>query len=489
MTVRRFALVAGPAAFAGMLLLDAADGTMDPALGVGALALWMSVWWMTEAVALHVTALLPLVVLPPLGVGTALDVARAYGHELVFLFLGAFLLAEAIERRGLHRRIALVTLERVGTAPRRLVLGFLVAAALVSAFLSNTATAAMLMPVAAAVSLRAVGSPGTGPSGPRLDTALVLAVAYGASIGGILTPIGTPPNGLFFAEAKKAGVGQELNFLSYALAVLPVAVIEVFAAWFFLARRLPRAAEGAMGSAARDALRQERRALGFLRPAEKRVLWTFGVTVVLWATRAPIEIGDLRFPGWAGGLGLRGVEDSTVAVGAALLLMLLPSGEGDGPVLAPSAIQTIRWDLLILFGGGFALGDAFKTSGLNAVVGQGLAGMADLPLPVVLLALALTVTALSEIATNTPLAAAALPVLASGAKEAGLAPTPILLAATLAASLGFMLPVGTAPNAIAFATGRAPVRVMIRTGLGIDLAGSVAIALVVWLWSSHILAP
>jgi sodium-dependent dicarboxylate transporter 2/3/5 len=211
--------------------------------------------------------------------------------------------------------------------------------------------------------------------------------------------------------------------------------------------------------------------------------------VVLWATRGEMAFGSITFPGWGAWLGMPRVSDATVAVAAALALLLVPSGERDGAVLPASAVRTIPWDLLILFGGGFALGDAFKTSGLAAHVGQGLTGLADLPLPLVLLAVALTTTALSEVATNTPLAVAVLPVLSAGAAAAGIDAVPVLLAATFAASLGFMLPVGTAPNAIAFATGRVSVRTMLRSGFWIDLAGAIVVALVVWLWAAPLLSP
>jgi solute carrier family 13 (sodium-dependent dicarboxylate transporter), member 2/3/5 len=484
MDVARVARWLGPALFLAFLGVELAQGRgPSPALRVGGLGLWMAVWWMGEAVALHVTALLPLVLLPLLGIAKADVVAASYGHDLVWLFLGAFLLAAAVEQRGLHRRLALGVLARVGPAPRRLVLGFLVAAATVSAVLSNTATAAMLMPVAVAVARR--GEEGSLVHAPRVGAALVLAVAYGASIGGILTVIGTPPNGIFVKQAREAGLDERLNFASYALAALPIALLQLGVAWLVLTRGLPGRAPGGTRATEREALG----ALGRMGPAEKRTLGVFGVAILLWATRAEMAFDAFTFPGWAKALGMPWASDATVAIAAAIVLMLLPSGEGDGPVLAPGRIQTIAWDLLLLFGGGFALGDAFRTSGLADQVGQGLGGLAALPAPVLLLVVALTVTALSEVATNTPLAVAVLPVLAAASKAAGISALPVLLAATFAASLGFMLPVGTAPNAIAFATGRAPVRTMLRTGFWIDLAGAVVIALVVWLWSAPLLAP
>lgn len=477
-------LALGPALLGGALVLEALRGAgPDPALRVAALGLWMALWWMTECVALHLTALLPLVLLPALGVGRAETVAGAYGHDLVWLFFGAFLLGAAVEERGLHRRLAVGLLARVGSGPRALVLGFLGVAALISAVLSNTATAVMLMPVAAAVAARA--TPAGGGGGRGLSASLVLAVAYGASIGGILTVIGTPPNAIFVKEMRARGWDGSLHFVTFTLAALPVALLQVGAAWWALCRGLPRRAP----AGADEALAAERRALPPLSPAERRVLWVFLGAVLLWMTRAEMSFGSVRFPGWAGPLGLGGLSDSSVAVAAGLLLMLLPSGQGDGPVLPPAAVNRLRWDLLLLFGGGFALGDAFKTSGLAEQVGQALAGLGSLPTPVLLLVVCLCVTGLSEIATNTPLAIAVVPVLASGAAAAGVAPVPVLFAATLAASLGFMLPVGTAPNAVAFSTGHASVRTMMRTGLLIDLCGAVAIALVVWLWAGPLLTP
>ncbi len=483
MPVARLARWLGPALFLAALAWEVARGRgPDSALRTGGLGLWMAVWWMTEAVALHVTALLPLVLLPLLGVVKAETVAQAYGHDLVWLFLGAFLLAAAVEARGLHRRLALTVLARVGGSPRRLVLGFLVAAAAVSSVLSNTATAAMLMPVALAVARR--GEQGGGAGAARLSASLVLAVAYGASIGGILTVIGTPPNGIFVRQLRAEGLDEKLNFASYALAALPVALAELGVAWFVLTRGLPRALGS--GRAAEQAALKELPPMG---PAERRVLTVFGVTVLLWATRAEMAFEAFTFPGWAQALGMPWASDATVAVAAAVVLMLLPSGERDGAVLPPASVRTISWDLLLLFGGGFALGDAFKSSGLADQVGHGLGGLAGLPEPLLLLAVALTVTTLSEVATNTPLAVAVMPVLAATAGAAGISAVPLLLTATFAASLGFMLPVGTAPNAIAFGTGRVSVRTMLRMGLWIDLAGAVFIALFVWLWGGPLLTP
>jgi sodium-dependent dicarboxylate transporter 2/3/5 len=486
MTARQVGAVLGPALFVGFLALEVGRGQgADPALRVGGLACWMAVWWMTECVALHLTALLPLVLFPVLGVAKAEEIAKSYGHDLVWLFFGAFLMGAAVEARGLHRRLALLVLSRVGTSPRRLVLGFLLAAALVSSVLSNTATAVMLMPVAAAVAFKADQHPALG--GPRLAAGLVLAVAYGASIGGVLTMIGTPPNAFFVQHVRKLGLDENLNFVTFSLASLPIAMFQLLVAWFVLTRGLPSAR--AVGAPGRAAFAAERVGHPPMRPAERRVLWVFGLAVLAWMTRAEMRFGDFVYPGWAAFLGMPGVGDSTVAVVAALALMLLPSGEGDGSVLPPAAVNTIRWDLLLVFGGGFALGDAFKSSGLADHVGGALAGIADVPTPLLLLLVCLTTTALSEVATNTPLAIAVIPVLGAGAKAAGLDPVPVLFAATLAASLGFMLPVGTAPNAVAFATGRAPVRTMIRSGFAIDLAGSAAVALGVWLWSGGLLSP
>lgn len=489
MQLATVARVGGPLALAALLAHERLAGRgPDPALRVAGLGLWMALWWMTECVALHVTALLPLALLPLLGVTAAEKAAAAYGHDLVWLFFGAFLLGAAVEHRGLHRRLALALLTRVGSAPRRLVLGFLLAAGLVSSVLSNTATAVMLMPVAAAVAARTEDLPrlgGRSLGGRSLGGALVLAVAYGASIGGILTVIGTPPNAIFVKQAREAGLDAHLNFVTFTLATLPVAAVQLAVAWLVLARGLPRG--GGASPEAGALLRGERLALGRMSPAQRRLALVFALAVLAWSTRAEMTLGSLTFPGWAKALGVPGASDATVAVAAAVALLLLPSGERDGALLPPGAVNALRWDLLLLFGGGFALGDAFQSSGLAREVGQGLAGLNGWPLPLLLLVVAFTTTALSEIATNTPLAIAVLPVLSGGAQAAGAAPLPVLLTATLAASLGFMLPVGTAPNAVAFATGRVGVRTMMRAGLWIDLAGSVAIALLVWAWSGPLL--
>lgn len=416
-----------------------------------------AVWWVFETLPIPATSLIPFAVLPVAGVLDHKAAAAAFGDTVILLLLGGFILSTALEKSGAHRRLALGLVRLVGGGGRRLVLGFLVASAALSMWISNTATTLMLLPLAmAVVQADEAAAPGQEPRS-RLAIPLLLAIAYGASIGGVGTPVGTPPNLIFVGVYEKV-TGGSYGFLEWMAVAVPAVLLMLVPTWLWLARGLPSA----------PAPRLERSAW---RPAERRVLVVFAVTILLWVTReAPLG-------GWSGWLGVKGVNDSTVAMAAVVTLFLVPDGEG-GALLDWETAARIPWGLLLLFSGGLAIAAAFESSGLSTALGQALGGIAALPRAAMLLALCLSVTFLSEFTSNTALATLLMPILGAAARAAGLAPEALMVPGALAASYAFMMPVGTAPNAIVYGTGRVPVRRMMLDGFVLNIIGAVVLTLV-----------
>ena len=449
----RAALLAGPLAAAAAYALLLASGAPHPLAFTAALTLWCALWWMLEPVAGAVTALLPLALLPLAGVLDARQVAQSYGHELILLLGGGFMLSKALERSGAHRRLALGMVRAFGArSGRSLLWGFVFAAGLTSQWISNTATTLMLVPVALAITAHAPDR--------RLHAPLVLGVAYGASIGGLGTPIGTPPN-LVFMEVYAQATGTRYGFLDWMRVGIPVvALLLPLCAWW-LGRGL-----GGVGPARVPEA-------GPWTPAERRVLLVFGLTALAWITRGE------PFGGWSAWLGLPGANDAAVALLAVALLCALPDGRGSR-LLDWETAERIPWGALVLFGGGIALATAFEASGLSAALARQLTGLAALPVPLLLLGLVAGVVALSEIASNTATAVLLMPVLAATAQAIGVDPALLMFPAVLAASIGFMLPVATAPNAIAYGAGGVDARAMLRAGAGLDLIGVAVLVAACW---------
>lgn len=469
-------LLAGPALFAVAAGFTWPDMPAPAARALGIVA-WMAVWWMTEVVPLAVTAMLPLVLFPACGILKASEAAPPYANHFVMLMMGGFFLAEAMQRHDLHRRMALGIVAFVGGGPRRLVLGFMVAAAFLSMWLSNTATAAMLFPIGLAVAGR-IKTPG-------FTAALMLATAYACNIGGMGTLVGTFPNVVLAGMLPDLIPGaQAPDFLAWMLMGVPLVAVLIPLGWILLtalAYPLPRG--GVQG--ARE-IGDELRTMGAMSKAEKRTAAVFVLTALAWIGRRGIDLGELgRIPGWAEMLGLNDlVHDSTVAVAATIVLFLIPAGEPGEPrsrLLESDALRRIPWHILVLFGGGFALARGFSASGLDVALGQALTGMGGLPLPLALFGLALSVSLLTEVNSNTATATTLLPLVAAAAPALGIAPAPLLLAVTLSASCAFMLPTATAPNAIVFASGAFTLKRMAAVGLVMNLTAALVIAATAWL--------
>lgn len=440
---------------------------------------WTVTWWVTEAIPIPASSLLPAVLLPLFGVCDAATAAKYYSHHLILLLLGGFMLARAVECSGLHRRIAIRTLILLGSSPRRLALGFLVTSAMLSMWISNTATTLMLLPIAISVARRTEEKSSLGG---RFTLCLLLCTAYGANVGGIGTLIGTPPNLIFVKNAQDLIPPVEVGFLQWLTLGLPVVVLFLPVMYILMTRFLvPLPAGESHGG--EGMLRKELADLGPMRSEEIRVFIVFLVTALLWITRGGGEV-----PGWIDIVGpwlgldpaLAGkyLNDSIVAVAAGIALFVVPSKPGGAALLDWEKAKDVPWGMLLLFGGGFAIGGAFKSSGLSEEVGALMAGWNTLPFPVLVMAISSVTTFLTEVTSNTASMHLLMPVLSSAAIQGGISPIQMMLPAVLSVSCAFMLPVATAPNAIVFATGKIPIRTMIRCGIVLNIVGVIIVLVV-----------
>ena len=452
--LRGWALFMGPALgiAAAMLALRAgADGPFAATLAVTACC---AVWWIFEPVSAPITALLPLALFPVLGVLDGRQVAESYGHPLILLLAGGFMISRALEASGAHRRLALGMVRLFGgRSGRSLVFGFVAAAGLASMWISNTAATLMLLPVALAVLQDYPDA--------RLKVPLVLAIAYAASVGGLGTPIGSPPN-LVFMEVHEQATGVRYGFVDWMVVGVPVVLVLLPIVAWWLTRGLGDAPPATLP------------APPAWRPAERRVLWVFAVTAFAWVTRTD------PWGGWSTWLGTPGAGDASVALLAVVALAVLPDGRG-ARLLDWDTAASIPWGALVLFGGGIALAAAFEQSGLSVAVAAKLSGLGALPLPLLLLALCTGVVLLSEIASNTATAVLMMPILAATAPAIGVEPALLMFPAVLAASIGFMLPVATAPNAIAYGAADIDSARMLRAGAVLDLAGILVVVAIGYL--------
>jgi sodium-dependent dicarboxylate transporter 2/3/5 len=481
---RRLALWAGP--LVGLLVIVLAKtGTTPPGLEPKAFAtlgvtFWVALWWVAECMPIGATSLLPVLLLPASGVMSSGAVAGTYMDRFILLMMAGFMAALAIERSGLHRRIALAVLLRIGASPRRLVLGMLVATGFISMWIANTAATLIMLPIGLALLARLEPDMPDRDLFQRFSAALVLAIGYAASVGGMGTPLGTPPNLIYLGAVNKA-FGTGPGFLEWMGFALPIVILMTAFLYFYFVRvgRLPRDIQGA----GHEVLLSEKAALGPMSRDELRVALIFGLMVLLWVTRQ-LDLGQGRRIGWAPLLGLdETVDDATVAVLGTTLLFVWPSQTPGERLLDWATAKRIPWDVVLLFGGGLALAKAFEVSGLSKEIAAALGGLEGLPVVVMMFVLALTVAFLSEITSNTAIATLLMPILAPFAKASGLGPEVVMLPAALAASCGFMLPVATPPNAVVYGTGRIPVAFMVRTGFWLNIAGVFAVTLVLWVSS------
>ena len=448
--LRRWMLFSGPIV-AGLVAASCLASGLGPDIAVVAfVAVLCVVWWVFEPIPIPVTSLLPLALLPLLGVLTPGEVGQAYGSPLILLLLGGFLLSKAMEHSGAHRRIALGMVNLFGAqSGRRLVMGFMVAAAVLSMWISNTATTLMLLPVALAV---IEGS----RDKPFLAPPLLLGIAYAASVGGIGTPIGTPPN-LIFMQVFQETTGRTVTFTQWMVWALPVVLVMVPGMAVMLTRNL----QGAIDVSLPD--------VGPWRTEERRVMLVFGLTALAWITRSE------PFGGWKTWFGVPWANDASVALLAVVIMFLVPNGKGER-LLSWERASTIPWGVLLLFSGGICLAKGFVSSGLSDVLGQWLVQMTYMPAFLLLLSVSLVVTFMTETTSNTASTTLLMPVLAAAALAADMPPEVMMVPAAMSASCAFMLPVATAPNSVVFGSGMVTTSRMAREGVVLNLLGALVIS-------------
>ena len=479
-----FGLGLGAAAFALMLILPPPGDMNANAWRVAAVAALMAIWWLTEAIPVAATALLPLALFPSLDLGDMKAVAAPYANPLIFLFLGGFLIALTVERWGLHRRLALLVLARAGTRPRQLVGAFMGVSAGLSMWISNTASTVMMLPIALSViaivvaaknadGVVAAKNDGDGENaafdGSPFSKALLIATAYGASMGGVATLVGTPPNALLAGFAAD-NLNITIGFAQWMVLGVPTALIMLVVGWLILTRLVFRLGADAVPGAA-EAITAEARGLPAMGTAEKRTALVFLATATLWITRPLLE-------GFAPGLHL---SDAGIAVAAGVVLFCIPVDLKARVFLLNWAwAKRLPWGVLLLFGGGLSLASQVSASGLAAWIGDGLGGLHGLALILIIVIVTTVIVFLTELTSNTATTATFLPVIAALASAMDAPPMMLLAPTAMAASMAFMMPVATPPNAIVFGGGHLTIPDMARAGFLVNLAAIAVISAVVW---------
>ena len=447
-------LISGLLLAAGCAIFMNTSGWNTQACWTGAIVTLCVIWWIFEPIPIPVTSIIPLAVFPLAGVLTKEDIAKAYGDDMILLMLGGFMISAALAHSGAHHRLAVGLIRIVGGhSSRRIVFGFLCACAFISMWISNTATTLMMLPLALAV----VDQSGD----KKLAIPLLLSIAYGSSIGGLGSPIGTPPN-LVFMREYESFTGITVSFTQWMSWGVPVVLLMTPLAGLWLTRHLHFKGELTMPPA------------GPWRAEERRILLIFGLTVLAWITR------NEPFGGWSDWLGLKGASDATVALIAVVAMFLIPNGRG-GKLLDWDTAVRVPWGILILFAGGIAIAQAFLETGLSKAIGEQLAILSGLHPLIIIAFVALSVTFLTEVTSNTAVTVLLMPSLAPGAAAAGIDPALLMLPAAMSASYGFMMPVGTPPNAIVFGTGLVPMASMAREGLVLNFIGAAVITSVCYL--------
>ena len=472
---KRIGLFLGPALFVLMLLFFNPEGLSSEGVAIAASTVWIAVWWITEAVPIPVTSLLPLVLFPLTQGLDVKETASSYGDETIFLFMGGFMIALAMEKWNLHRRIALTIISVIGTNSDRIVLGFMVATGFLSMWISNTATAMMMVPIGLAIiyqfseTLKDDPSVYTTPQNFSFGKALMLGIAYSASLGGISTLIGTPPNTLL-AGAINTMYGIELSFAKWMLFGVPLGWTFLFIAWFYLVKfAFPTKVKQIPGG--REVIDDQRTALGKASTEEKLVLTVFSLAAFSWITRTFFLA---KF--------IPGISDGVIAITFAILLFIIPSKNKKGDFLLDwdTAVK-LPWGILLLFGGGLAIASGFTESGLSEWIGTQLTGLQGVNLLVVITLVTALVIFLTEITSNTATASMMFPIMASLAVALGFHPYALMVAAAVAASCAFMLPVATPPNAVVFGSGYLRIPDMAKAGFALNILGIVLVTVAIYI--------
>ncbi len=468
---------AGPIGGLLLVLSGPPEGVSFAAWGTAGLLVWMAIWWASEAIPIPATSLLPLIFLPLFGAGTAQQAAAAYASPIVLLLLGGFIIAIGIERWDLHKRIALNILIRLGSNPRTLLAGFMIATAALSMWISNTATTLMMLPIALSVAASAKTA-----DPDRLTLGLLLGIAYAASIGGVATPIGTPTN-LIALNALQEISGVEISFATWLQFGVPALVLLLPTAWFLLSRSL---SETRFGKAASAPIRAELDGLGALTAPEVRLICIFSLVASLWIARVFIQehARSIGFtPDW-----LMNISDMGIAIFGAVLMFIVPASGGHKRALLNwEDTKNLPWGVLVLFGGGISLGRAMTRTGLSDWIGRELEVLSILPPLLFIAAIVALVIFLTELTSNVATMTTLAPILGVLALAVGASPASLLAPTAVAASCAFMLPVATAPNAIVYATGQVPVARMMTAGLKLNLVSILFITAIGYMIAPYVL--
>ena len=478
--IQKLGFVLGLLAFFLILFLLDLDPSNTKVTKVAAVAVLMAIWWITEAIPLAATSLVPLVLFPLLGVLSGADISASYINSIIFLFIGGFMLAITMENWGLHKRIALKIISLFGGTANSILFGFMFSATFLSMWISNTATAVMMLPIALAVINKIENQFGKEESS-NFSKSVLLGIAYSCSIGGIATLIGTPPN-LALVRIHKITFpdAPQISFGDWMLLSFPITILLLILTAILLSKFMFRSKNKIEVS--KDFIKQEYKALGKFSYSEKVITIIFALTSLLWIFRTDLNLGFAQISGWATLFDTPDfIDDGTIAITMAFLLFLFPSkDEKQKTILSANVFEQIPWSIILLFGGGFALATAFSSSGLSHFIGNNLKVLANIPTFILLLIVCTIINFLTELTSNTATTQMILPILASVSVAIGINPLLLMIAATLSASMAFMMPVGTPPNTIVFASKRLRISDMAKTGFALNLISVIVIALTVY---------
>ena len=474
---QNFGLWLGLFLFLGVLVLfnPAPD---NPQVGrMAAVVILMAVWWIAEAIPLAATSLLPVVLLPLLGIQSADVTSKAYINMIIFLYIGGFLIALAMERWRLHRRIALSIINKIGSRPDKIILGFMIASAFLSMWISNTATAVMMLPIGLAIIEKMEEA--FGKKAHKISVILLLAIAYSCSIGGVATLVGTPTNLAFVRiYAQSFPQATPISFGQWFVIGLPISIIMILAGWLLLTRILVHIDKTLAMD--RQIVKKELEHLGPMTYEEKIVTAVGCVTAFLWIFRSDLVMGSFTLPGWSNlWKGFASIHDGTVGVFMALLLFVIPAGKKSPhkSILENNAFHDLPWAAVLLFGGGFAMASGFSSSGLTQFLATQFASWGNLTVFTTIIIGCLAVTLMSELVSNVATVQMLLPILAAWAAALEIDPLKVMIPATLVASMAFLMPVATPPNAVIFGSQRLKVSEMIRYGIPFKVAAFIIVLL------------
>ena len=467
--LKQFGLILGPLLFTFTLLFFKPKGLSPEGIAVLATTLWVAIWWIFEVVPIAVTAMLPIILFPITGAMELSTTTAAFGHKYVFLYIGGFILAIAIEKWNLHKRIALTVINIIGTSVSRIILGFMLATAFLSMWISNTATTVMMLPIGMAIILQLKDNPETKEDENEIfGKALMLAIAYSASIGGVATLIGTPPN-LIFAGILEEQYNIEMTFSKWIIYGLPISITLLFICWKYLTTIAFKFKQKDFPGGKAE-IKRLLKNLGKISYEEKIVLTVFCITAFLWITRSFL-ISKL----------IPAIDDTIIAMASATILFILPTkNRKEKKIINWESAVKLPWGILLLFGGGLALAEGFKTSGLAQWIGSQITQFENLPLFALLFVLIFAVNFLTEITSNLATTAMLLPIIAPIALVLDVHPFTLMVGITVAASCAFMLPVATPPNAIVFGSGYLKIPDMMKAGIWMNIISIILIAIITY---------